>query len=331
MRIMFVGDINLGEYYTAFGHGPRTYADHNDIFSGVSEVLSKADLVAGNLEAPLTNHAYNPRLVESSVLRGDPKHAKFLASAGFRVLQIANNHTVQHGTAGFQETLKTLQEFDINAIGIEGQDLLTLNVKSQTIGFLSASDVPDNTTPDQSNYQRLDPIFIARVKQSVDLVDHMFVMLHWGLESSTKTMRYQKAMIDDLCRSGIRGIIGSHPHLFYEIWRQEKAVVAPSLGNFVFDLFWDTRLLKSGILDIELTKDGISGCRIWPVTISEDGGRPVLSGPAQDVEDCLALYDLGPNVKGEQRRKLIKFFKDFFKGNHKLKKQFILKKFAGKI
>jgi len=108
MRIMFVGDINLGEYYTSFGHGPRSYLKHSDVFENVRDLFSQADFVVGNLEAPLTTHNFNPNDPESVVLRGDPKHATTLRTAGFRVLQVANNHTVQHGKEGFRETVEAL-------------------------------------------------------------------------------------------------------------------------------------------------------------------------------------------------------------------------------
>lgn len=54
MRIMFVGDINLGEYYTSFGHGSGSYLEHSDVFEHVQDLFNQADLVVGNLEAPLT-------------------------------------------------------------------------------------------------------------------------------------------------------------------------------------------------------------------------------------------------------------------------------------
>ncbi|WP_417515014.1 CapA family protein [Marinobacter sp.] len=331
MRIMFVGDINLGEYYTSFGHGPGSYLEHSDVFENVRDLFSQADFVVGNLEAPLTTHNFNPTEPESVVLRGDPKHAATLRNAGFRVLQVANNHTVQHGKEGFSETLEALARAGITAIGVNGQKTQTIELEGETLGFLAASDVPDNTDKTQNCYQRLDDALVLRAKEAVSEVDHLFVLLHWGLESSTQTMDYQKSVIDKLCSIGVRGVIGSHPHLFYEIWKQQKAVVAPSLGNFVFDLFWDSRLLKSGILDIELEKQSISACRVWPVTISENGGRPILTGASQDLVNSLKLYDLGQNMSGEQTRKLTKFLKDFWKGNRKLKSQFILKKIVGKI
>jgi len=91
MRIMFVGDINLGEYYTSFGHGPKTYLKSGNVFSEVESILSMADIVVGNLEAPLTNANLDLNDPESIVLRGDPNAAEILYEAGFRVLQVANS------------------------------------------------------------------------------------------------------------------------------------------------------------------------------------------------------------------------------------------------
>ncbi len=328
---MFVGDINIGEYYTAFGHGPKSHAEKSDIFDNVREVLLQADIVAGNLEAAISTYNFDPTKVESAVLRGNPEHADQLASAGFKVLQIANNHTVQHGKEAFQETAETLRSLNIDPIGIDGQDVVIHKVGSQSFGFLAASDVPDNTDIDQTSYQRLNSIFLEKVSRSVSRVDHLFIMLHWGLESSTKPLDYQREIITDLVNMGVRGVIGTHPHLFYEVWKQKDSIAAPSLGNFVFDLFWDPRLLASGILDIELSKDCISSCRIWPVTISDCSGKPVLSGDPVVIENQSKLYDLGENMNGEQLRKIIKFIKDFPKGNKSLKRQFIVKKLLGQI
>lgn len=325
MRIMFVGDINLGEYYTSFGQGPSTYLEHSDVFANVRKLFSQADLVVGNLEAPLTTHNFNPFDPESVVLRGHPRHAKLLSDAGFRVLQVANNHTVQHGEEGFQETVSALAEAGIEAVGLNQQELLKLEIGGESIGFLAASDVPDNTDKSQDSYQRLDAEFIEKVKSSVERVDHLFIMLHWGLESSTSTMEYQRKLIRELSDLGVRGIIGSHPHLFYEVWQEGATVSAPSLGNFVFDLCWDERLLKSGILDVQI-EDGQIQAWVHPVTIELNGCVPTLVGPSVEVDATVNLYNLGDSMVGEQGRKLKYFFRNILKGNTWLKARFFLGK-----
>lgn len=325
MRIMFVGDINLGEYYTSFGHGPRTYLKSGDVFAEVKPVLEQADLVVGNLEAPLTTHGYEPDEPESAVLRGDPASADSLADAGFRVLQLANNHTVQHGKEGFQQTVEVLKTSGIQAVGLQQQDVHIVTLQGQRIGFMAASDVPDNTDVAQDSYQRLDASFIDKVKTAIPKVDHLFVMLHWGLESSTSPLDYQRQLISDLSAAGVRGVIGSHPHLFYEVWQEGEMVAAPSLGNFVFDLGWDPRLLQSGILEVELM-EGRLASRIHPVWISQNGCVPILKGSPVSVSPHAQLYDLGSDMSGEQLRKLRYFFLNVLKGDTQLKMKFFLRK-----
>jgi hypothetical protein len=51
MKLLFVGDVSLGEHYFSFGHGPRSLIESGeDIFSDVKDVLKNHDLVIGNLE-----------------------------------------------------------------------------------------------------------------------------------------------------------------------------------------------------------------------------------------------------------------------------------------
>jgi poly-gamma-glutamate synthesis protein (capsule biosynthesis protein) len=325
MRIMFVGDINLGEYYTSFGHGPASYLCHSDVFENVRELFYQADLVVGNLEAALTTHNFNPEEPESAVLRGHPRHAKLLSDVGFRVLQVANNHTVQHGEEGFNETVKALGEAEIEAVGLNQQELLTVEISGEHVGFLAASDVPDNTDQRQKMYQRLDSAFIEKVKGAVAQVDHLFVLLHWGLESSTSPIDSQRELMMELGNAGVRGIIGSHPHLFYEVWQEGSTILAPSLGNFVFDLCWDQRMLQSGVLDIRI-ENGRTTAELHPVSIRANGCLPTPQGPPVRVSSATSLYNLGDDMSGEQWRKLKYFFTNILKGNTRLKTKFFIRK-----
>lgn len=330
MRILFVGDINIGEYYLTFGHGPRSKIKSDDIFQGVRSLFNEADIIAGNLEAPLTNHNYNSKNPESSVLRGDPLNAKYLREVGFNVLQVANNHTVQHGPEGFNETLSVLNSNNIIAVGLSGQKTQSITIDGVSVGFLAASDVPDNTDKNQRCYQVLDERFVSKVKLGVTEVDHLFVMLHWGLEESTQPMEYQRRLVDRFKALGVRGVIGSHPHLFYEIWGDNTFVAAPSLGNFVFDLCWDSRLVKSGILDIKI-ENSLLQMKVWPVDIKDYGSMPTLSGQALSLDNPIRLYDLGKSMSFQQVKKVIFFLGHFFKGNFVLKMKFFYRKMLSKF
>tara|TARA_R110002124_G_scaffold143084_1_gene307915 strand:+ start:143 stop:1135 length:993 start_codon:yes stop_codon:yes gene_type:complete len=327
MRLMFVGDVNLGEYYPSFGHGPATFAEANDIFAGVSSTLGLANVVAGNLEASITDLNLDSSEPESMVLRASPAHAKQFKSAGFRILQVANNHSVQHGDDAFEQSVAIAESLGIAVIGLKDQEPVTISESGLTVGFLAASDVPDNTDKEQQHYQRLDDSFDEIVRRTVKSVDHLIVMLHWGLEASTVPLPYQRELAAKYKEYGVRAIVGSHPHLFYEVERDGDFVCAYSLGNFVFDLCWDTRLLKSGILDIELDSASVRNAKVWPVRITKNGCFPVNSGDPAEIVDTLRIYDLGSNMKWQQIKKLIYFFKNIFAGKTDLKLKFIARKF----
>ena len=75
-------------------------------------------------------------------------------------------------------------------------------------------------------------------------------MLHWGDESLYQPSEGQREFAKQILDAGVDIIIGHHPHIHYEVERYDNQVAAYSLENFLFDLPWDIRLMRSGMLDI---------------------------------------------------------------------------------
>ena len=327
MKIMFVGDLNLGEYYTGFGHGPQSYAfdSSRSVFDKVEAIFASADLVVGNLEAPITRNNHNPDDPECCVLKVDPSVAHQLSDAGIGLVQVANNHTVQHGDYGFTDTLSALDALGVSYVGCNNQNAVVIDTNGRRIAFFAASDVPDNTDKQQNHYQRLNEEFITRVENSVASYDDVVVMMHWGLESSTKPLPYQREIAVRLKTAGVRAVIGSHPHLFYEVEVDVGFVCAYSLGNFVFDLCWDARMLKSAILEIDFSQKPLL-CKLWPVKIEEDGCLPSPTADAIELNSNYELYDLGASMSWQLLKKTTSFLINIFKGNTRLKVRFFTNK-----
>lgn len=328
MKIMFVGDVSLGEYYMSFGHGPRTFANAQNIFANVSEIFSSADMVVGNLEASLTSIDYDTNEPESIVLKGNPLHVTQLKNAGFSVMQVANNHTVQHGDEGFDETLQTLEATGISPVGLNRQKPVVVEHEGLRVAFMAASDVPDNTNKTQVKYQRLDEAFLLSVEAAAGEYDHLVVMLHWGLEASTSPLPYQRELVERLYKAGVSAIIGSHPHLFYEIEKRDSFIAAYSLGNFVFDLCWDKRLMNTGILEIDFLKKDLIA-KYWSVVIDKNGCLPTPSGKPVPIDHTIVPYDLGSEMDFQQIRKVVYMFLNLYRGHTLLKLKFFYRKLGG--
>jgi poly-gamma-glutamate synthesis protein (capsule biosynthesis protein) len=77
------------------------------VFSDIAPLLRGADLAFANLECPLARHA--KKIARPPAFKADPKMGPALKSAGFDVLSLANNHALDCGRGGLQETLRAVE------------------------------------------------------------------------------------------------------------------------------------------------------------------------------------------------------------------------------
>ncbi len=238
LTIAAVGDIMLGGRTGPYleQHGP----DYP--FRDVLPVLRPADVIAGNLESPISTRG---RAVENKkfTLRAGPLAVEALKKAGIRVVTLANNHSMDFGPQALQDTLKTLAENNILFTGA-GMDLddarapAFLKVKGKTLAFLSysltfpleffASGRRPGTAPGYADFVRAD---IQKVRPVADLV---VVSFHWGAELMIAAKDYQIELGHQAIDEGADLVLGHHPHVLQEIEVYKGRLIAYSLGNFVF-------------------------------------------------------------------------------------------------
>jgi poly-gamma-glutamate capsule biosynthesis protein CapA/YwtB (metallophosphatase superfamily) len=332
MKIMFVGDVSLGEHYFSFGHGPRTYYQNQNIFSSVEYIFQEADHVIGNLEGPISDLNLEISNPESWVFRGDPHCVNKLKKVGFSGFSLANNHIVQHGEPCFNETIRLLTSEDITPLGLSEQAFSIFEKDGVKIGILSCSNVIDNTNINQKSYMKYNLALIKNLLKNIrDEVDWTILIIHWGDESSAVPTAEQKEQARVIHEAGINIIIGHHPHIVYEIEQTDTTLTAYSLGNFVFDLPWDYRLLETAILDIKFNKKRFDA-KIWKAKIDEKH-TPIVSdnSPVILQNGINHIYQYEPKVSYLQVKKLGYFLKNFFKGKSHLKYIFIKNKLINRI
>lgn len=331
MKLALVGDISLGEYYLSFGHGPRTYARANDIFEYVVPALTESDYVFGNLETPVSDIGLDEKNPESLVLRGEPDALSMLSNAGFTALCIANNHVVQHGEAVFLDTLHNLESKKITPLGAAESDIKIFEKNGIRLAVIVASDVRDNTDINQKSYEVFDSNKIkGKIKKIKNDVDWVLLYLHWGKEDCVAANDYQSGLIDEFKSCGANFIIGHHPHIFYPVEVENNFLSAPSLGNFVFDLCWDDRLTRSGILHLDLGKD-VFAAFFTPIQLTGNG-IPKPSGNKELLKPGTFIpYVNGADFSSMELKKVKYFIKNYFFGNTLLKTKFITSKLVRKF
>jgi poly-gamma-glutamate synthesis protein (capsule biosynthesis protein) len=280
-RVSFaaVGDIQLGMALRAENQLPG-----GDPFALVRPPL-EADLTVGNLEGPIAAPwAEEARGAHGPHLRQPADAADHLRAAGFDLVSLANNHVLDYGIPAVGSTLAALRRAGVDAAGAwedpasRFQPVLR-TVNGLTIGFLSYTmwlNVAGGRETIGLGHFKTDDA-VAEVAALRPYVDFVVVLVHWERENDHFTYGSTRDLAHALVDAGADVVLGHHAHVLKGLEWYRGALIAYSLGNFVFGAVRGP-LAQSGVLRFELAlgldgRRSVRDVRIVPVTL--DGPRSI--------------------------------------------------------
>lgn len=287
LTLAAVGDMMLAR---SIGAALRRAPDASP-FDGVAQTLRAADLTVGNLECAVGSAGTPAR--KAYTFLAPPAAAAALADAGFDLVSLANNHSLDFGTDALSETARLLDQAGIlhpgagadeaaahrparlTAGGLRLAFLAYVNVPVERGGFSTAS---WRARGDRAGVAWAEPQRIAddvaAARADADLV---IVLLHSGYEGQQTTNAAQRASAHAAIDAGAALVIGAHPHVLQGAERYHGGLIAYSLGNFVFDGLY--KRSETAILKVTLSRDGVRSFEWLPVALRD--GRPQLASGAQ--------------------------------------------------
>jgi poly-gamma-glutamate capsule biosynthesis protein CapA/YwtB (metallophosphatase superfamily) len=299
LRLASVGDINLGDVpgEAIAAHGP----DYP--WQGTGKALKAADLAFGNLECAVSTRGepfpkdYNFRATPAAL-------AGLRRNSGIDVLNLANNHVGDYGPAATLDTVRGVERLGMKAVGA-GRNLRRalaprvvqrLGLRVAFVGFSEIAPLEFAAAPGRPGTAWARPEQIAAAVQAARRkADIVVATFHWGIEKQTLETARQRELAHVAVRSGAQVVLGAHPHTLQPVRRQGGAIVAYSLGNFVFGA-QSPETSSTGILELDLTAEGVSRAHWRAAHIS--GGRPLLERQAPrrlPLRDSLAM-EAGVNL-----------------------------------
>ena len=165
--------------------------------------------------------------------------------AGFNLVSLATNHTMDKGEQGVINSLNYWNSKDDvytagSYLSFEDRDKPVIKeINGITYSFFSYTTWTNGLeTPSGKEY--LNNVYSPeKVKEDIDKVrdkvDVVIVAMHWGTEYSTSVSASQQEIANYLSSLGVDIIIGSHPHVVEPIAFIGKTMVIYSLGNFISD------------------------------------------------------------------------------------------------
>lgn len=271
LRVVAVGDIMLdGTARPVLGKHGYDYP-----FVRVKPLLAGADVVFGNLEGPLTDRG-TPEQNKTYIFRTPPAPAsRALRNAGFNVVSLANNHTMDFGPDGLAQTIEALDAAGIAHAGA-GDNLAVARrpVRIEAAGKHIAILAYSVTLP-ESYYAEADKpgtafaheaqvrADIAAARRQADIV---LVSFHWGQEGKTVLRDYQTQLGHAAIDAGAAAVIGHHPHILQGIERYRDGVILYSLGNFTFGSYSKDAQV-SAVAELEFDGNRVRALRLTPINV----------------------------------------------------------------
>jgi poly-gamma-glutamate synthesis protein (capsule biosynthesis protein) len=283
----------------------RSYlSDPASVFAPIRGVLRKADIAMANLETPVTDRG-TPTPGKQYVFRAPASAFDALKRSGLDVVTVANNHGMDYGAVGMEDTLRTAKRTGFPVVGGGFNEAQAFHpwrttVHGQRIAIIGATQVIDeellatweargNHTGVASAKYDMEDRLVHQVRMARRTSDTVVVYLHWGEEMNGCPTDSQTSIAHRLVRAGADIIIGSHAHILLGGGRLGNAFVDYGLGNFVFYTGGGITA-QSGVVEVTATGRRIDGYRFVPATISDGRPEPVTgSDRAARIADWNAL------------------------------------------
>lgn len=296
-----VGDILLDR-----GVRKEMKGDYDHPYKKVKNILNEADITIGNLECPIT-YGGTPALKRPIIIfKADPENSEAVKEAGFDILNLANNHTMDYGTEGIVNTINTLKKTNINFIGAgsnyeDARKPLYAQAKNCKIGFLGYSVFPPEgyiTFSDRPDVAKIDIKSLKdEIKSAKSKCDFLVISIHWGKEYGFYRSDMQKKLAYAIIDSGGDLIIGHHPHVLQGIEGYKDGIIFYSLGNFVFDRQIQNGTDETIIVNFKIKNKMLDRIEIIPAKIRNCQPERVYGEEAHYILDRLKMYSDGMNIK----------------------------------
>ncbi len=232
----------------------------------LTSLVSSADVVIGNCEAPVGKHPRNPKVhynfsfhMPFDSLQGILD--QFGANRPPILLSTANNHSGDRDIGAYLKTIPNLKELGVTPMGQWKQDeepLTIIDVNNIRLGISSWTHWMNNDVfkknPGVNRWHDIETTCWQDVKKDNN-IDLLIAFPHWEYEFQHFPRYESRSIAKQLMNTmDFDLIVGSHPHTLLPMERINKGLCFYSLGNFCgLGVAWPVKLIP--ILEVHVSRN----------------------------------------------------------------------------
>ncbi len=274
--VVFCGDwAPFGEQAQAVSRNSAQY------YGDLLPVIQDANLAVLNLEGVISAGkpgALVPILKDGISLCFPAEVIQGLTAAPFKLACLANNHSMDYGIEGLQETQAILTQHGIHSIGAGKTQAEAMQAAYYTFGSARVAilNVAEGEEARAVNGGAgVAPFDFASLREQLQTLraesDVRIVVAHAGREHLPVPAPYLRGWYRALVEAGATLVIGHHPHMPQGFEIYQGAPVAYSLGNFALYIAKSLPYHTLGyFLKARFQGRELKAVELWPYRIEAD-------------------------------------------------------------
>jgi poly-gamma-glutamate synthesis protein (capsule biosynthesis protein) len=189
--------------------------------------------------------------------------APLLKRHNISLVNIGNNHIMNFSRGGLIETKNQLDRAGVRYFGdpdaVEENRVARIEIGGIPFSFVNWSD----WTSDKTDHT------VAQVRSEAGSGTVVVVYTHWG-DEYVPPRESVRQLAHSFVDAGAAIVIGSHPHIVQEIEEYKGRKIYYSLGNFIFDQYWDEAVRTGLLVRVTFDREGVQSIEDLPISLERD-------------------------------------------------------------
>lgn len=213
------------------------------LHADLEELWTGADYRIANLECPITSAAKGiPK--SGPLIKSNPSIRNGLGKLKFNAVSLANNHIMDYGIEGFEQTCNLLEQEGIYYFGVRKENIehksFIAEKENIKVGIISYS-IAEFCLAEDFNGNGAEGIELIKILNDLEALreksDHIIILLHMGLNMLPLPSPKQAELCRYLAKQKkVKAILCQHSHITGSFEWVNGCFISYGQGSFVFDM-----------------------------------------------------------------------------------------------